>query len=77
VKPIYPALARNAHVEGQVVLKAVIAKDGSIRDLKVLKGPAMLTRSAMTAVKQWRYKPYLLNAQPVEVETQITLDFRL
>ena len=77
VKPSYPAMARNAHVEGQVILKAIIAKDGSIRDLKVLKGPAMLTRAAMTAVKQWRYKPYLLNAQPVEVETQITLDFRL
>jgi len=64
-------------VEGDVVLAAVIGKDGTVRDLKAVSGPAMLVSSAIQAVRQWRYKPYLLNGQPVEVETQIKLQFRL
>jgi TonB family protein len=77
VKPQYPAMARETRVEGDVVLAAVIGKDGTVRDLKVVSGPAILVSSAMQAVRQWRYKPYLLNGQPVEVETQIKLQFRL
>lgn len=77
VKPQYPAMARETRVEGDVVLAAVIGKDGTVRDLKAVSGPAMLVSSAIQAVRQWRYKPYLLNGQPVEVETQIKLQFRL
>jgi protein TonB len=77
VKPQYPSMARETRVEGDVVLEAVIGKDGTVRDLKAISGPAMLVGSAIRAVRQWRYKPYLLNGQPVEVETQIKLQFRL
>ena len=77
VKPQYPAMARETRVEGDVVLEAVIGKDGTVRDLKAISGPAMLVGPAIRAVRQWRYKPYLLNGQPVEVETEIKLQFRL
>jgi protein TonB len=77
VKPAYPPLARQARIQGSVVLQAVIAKDGSIQGLKVVSGHPMLTTSAVDAVKQWRYKPYFLNGEPVEVETQITVNFTL
>jgi protein TonB len=77
VKPTYPALARQARIYGSVVLQAVIAKDGSIQGLHVMSGHPMLTQSAIDAVKQWRYKPYFLNGEPVEVETQITVNFTL
>jgi periplasmic protein TonB len=77
VKPAYPALARQARIQGSVVLQAVIAKDGTIQGLRVVSGHPMLTTSAVDAVKQWRYKPYFLNGEPVEVETQITVNFTL
>ncbi|MGZ7030129.1 MAG: energy transducer TonB [Terriglobales bacterium] len=77
VKPAYPPLARQARIQGSVVLQAVIAKDGTIQGLKVVSGHPMLTTSAVDAVKQWRYKPYFLNGEPVEVETQITVNFTL
>jgi protein TonB len=77
VKPAYPALARQARIQGAVVLQAVIAKDGTIQGLKVVSGHPMLAPSAVDAVKQWRYKPYFLNGEPVEVETQITVNFTL
>ncbi len=77
VNPQYPTMAREMRVEGDVVLEAVIGEDGTVRDLKAVSGPAMLVSPAMQAVRQWRYKPYLLNGQPVEVETQIKLKFRL
>jgi protein TonB len=77
LQPEYPALARTARVEGQVVLAALISKDGTIENLRVLKGPPMLVRSAIAAVTQWRYRPYILNNEPVEVETQITVNFTL
>ena len=77
VNPQYPAMARDSRLEGDVVLEAVIGTDGSVRDLRVVSGPALLVGPAMQAVRQWRYKPYLLNGQPVEVETQIKLQFRL
>jgi periplasmic protein TonB len=77
VKPMYPQIAKAARVSGAVVLQASISKDGSIQNLKVVSGHPMLVQSALDAVKQWRYKPYMLNGEPVEVETQITVNFTL
>lgn len=77
VKPQYPAMARESRVEGDVVLAAVIGRDGVVNDVRAISGPALLIQSAIQAVRQWRYKPYLLNGQPVEVETQIKVQFRL
>ena len=77
VKPNYPALARQARIQGQVVLQATIAKDGTIQNLHMIQGHPMLAPAAIDAVKQWRYKPYFLNGEPVEVETQITVNFTL
>jgi len=77
VKPTYPALARQARIQGQVVLQATISKDGTIQNLHMVSGHPMLAPAAIEAVKQWRYKPYFLNGEPVEVETQITVNFTL
>jgi periplasmic protein TonB len=77
VQPVYPPLARTARVEGSVVLAALISKDGTIENLRVLAGHPMLVRSAEEAVSKWRYRPYILNSEPVEVETQITVNFLL
>jgi len=77
LQPVYPPLARTAHVEGQVVLAALISKEGTIENLRVLKGHPMLLNSAVEAVSKWRYRPYILNSEPVEVETQITVNFLL
>ena len=77
VQPVYPPLARNVRVQGAVVLSAVISKGGAIENLQVLSGHPLLIPAAIEAVKQWRYRPYVLNNEPVEVETQITLNFTL
>ncbi len=77
VQPTYPPLARQARIQGTVVLQAEISKDGTIQNLRLISGHPMLTQSAIEAVKQWRYKPYYLNGEPVEVETQITVIFSL
>jgi protein TonB len=77
VEPGYPALARSARIQGTVVLQAVISKDGSIETLRLISGHPMLAPAAIEAVKQWRYRPYILNNEPVEVETQITVNFSL
>jgi protein TonB len=77
VKPTYPALARQARIQGTVVLQAVISKEGAIENLKVLSGHPMLVPAAIDAVKQWKYKPYILNGEPVEVDTQVTVNFTL
>jgi periplasmic protein TonB len=77
VQPAYPALARTARIQGAVVLEAVISKQGTIENLKVLAGHPMLVHAAIEAVRQWRYRPYILNSEPVEVETQITVNFSL
>jgi len=77
VNPIYPPDAKAAHVEGAVVLHAVISKTGEVRDLYVVSGPAELQASALDAIGQWIYKPYLLNGQPTEVETTITVNYKL
>lgn len=70
-------IARAARVSGTVVLQATISKAGKTENLSVVSGPALLQEAAIDAVKQWRYKPYLLNNEPVEVETTINVDFRL
>jgi protein TonB len=77
VTPMYPSIATAMRIEGTVVLQAVISKDGTIENLHVTSGPAMLQQAAIDAVKQWRYRPYLLNGQPVEVETTINVVFTL
>ncbi len=77
VIPIYSAIARAARIEGAVILQATISKTGTIENLHVVSGPPVLTQSAMDAVAQWRYRPYLLNGQPVEVETTVNVVFKL
>src|SRR6185437_5476369 len=77
VLPVYPAAARRQGVQGQVVLKAVIGKDGTISALRPLQGPQQLTAAAMDAVQHWRFRPYELKGKPVEVETDIRLNFQL
>ena len=77
VQPVYPPLARQAHIQGTVLLRAVISREGTIENLQVVSGPAMLVPSAIDAVRQWRYRPYFLNDQAVEVETQVTVIFVL
>jgi protein TonB len=77
VLPVYPPLARSARIQGQVVLQAVISKQGIIDNLRVVTGHPMLVPAAIEAVRQWRYRPYVLNNEPVEVETQITVNFGL
>ena len=76
-QPIYPPIAKAARVQGTVVLQAVISKTGSIENLRVISGPQMLQQSALDAVKSWRYRPYLLNNEPVEVETTVNVVFTL
>jgi protein TonB len=77
VNPVYPPLARQARIQGQVVLRAQIGKDGSIQNLQLVSGHPMLVQSALDAVKQWKYKPYLLNGEPVEVDTEVLVNFTL
>jgi protein TonB len=75
--PVYPRNALNMRVEGSVELMATVSKTGDITHVKVLSGDGQLTRSAVDAVKQWKYKPYLLNGEPVEIQTQVTINFKL
>ena len=77
VAPVYPEAARFAKVEGTVILEAVIAPDGSVRDLKVLRSQPLLDEAALAAVRQWRYTPTLLNGVPVAVVMTVTVTFRL
>lgn len=77
VEPTYPQIARTARIQGVVVLTAVIARNGEIENLTLVSGHPLLAPAAIDAVKQWRYRPYLLNSEPVEVETTITVNFQL
>jgi periplasmic protein TonB len=77
LQPMYPILARQARIQGTVELRAVISKSGTIENLTIIRGHAMLVTAAVEAVKQWRYRPYLLNNEPIEVETDITVNFTL
>jgi len=77
VEPTYPPLARQARIQGTVVLVAVISKAGTIDNLRLVSGHPMLVGAALDAVSQWRYRPYILNGDVIEVETQITVNFML
>jgi protein TonB len=77
VPPIYPAAARQARIQGAVELQATIGKDGNITNLKQSSGDKVLGHAAIDAVKQWKYRPYLLDGQPVEIQTQVTVNFTL
>lgn len=77
VQPIYPPLARQARVQGAVELRAIISKAGTIENLVAVRGHPMLSAAAIEAVRQWRYRPYLLNRESIEVETEITVNFEL
>ena len=76
VEPVYPHIAATAGIQGQVKLHAIIARDGSIQSLNAISGHPLLVRAALDAVGQWRYRPYYLNGEAVEVETFITVNFR-
>lgn len=76
-KPLYPQIAMMAHIQGKVVLAAIIGKDGAIQDLKLVSGPPLLAQAALDVVRTWRYQPTLLNAEPVEVMTEIDVIFTL
>ncbi len=77
IRPVYPMIAKAAGVEGSVVVEAVISRDGWIESLHVVSGPPMLQNAAMDAIREARYQPYRLNGEPTEVETRITVNFRM
>lgn len=77
VQPVYPPLARQTRVSGTVRLHAIISKDGTVQQLEVLQGHPLLVQAALDAVRQWRYRPTLLNGEPVEVDTTIDVIFSL
>ncbi len=77
VPPEYPPEARKKHIQGTVILHVVISQQGDVAEVSVVSGDPMLTESAIEAAKQWKYRPYLLNGNPVEVETQFQLNFVL
>jgi protein TonB len=77
VEPDYPIIARRAHVQGTVQLRAVISPRGTIENLQLIQGHPMLVSAAMEAVRQWHYRPYLLSGEPVEVETTILVNFHI
>lgn len=75
--PVYPPIAIATHLEGTVVLQATISRSGTIENLRVVSGPVLLQQAALNAVQTWRYRPYLLNGDPVEVETTVNVIFKL
>jgi protein TonB len=77
IRPVYPPIARTAGVQGTVVVEAVISRTGSIESLRVVSGPLMLQNSALEAIRAAKYKPYKLNGEPVEVQTTVTVNFRI
>jgi protein TonB len=77
IQPVYPAIAKAAHIQGTVVVQAVIAKDGRIEQLRVISGPAMLQSAATEAIQKARHRPFLLNGEPVAVETTINVVFTM
>lgn len=77
VQPVYPPEAKANNVKGEVVLQCLIGKDGSVTNLKVVSGHPWLAQSALDAVRQWKYRPFLLNGEPVEIETSVKVRFHL
>ena len=77
IPPEYPEAAKKAHIQGHVVLRAIISKDGDVENLQIVSGHPQLAPAAIEAVKQWKYRPYLQQGNPVEVETEIDVNFTL
>lgn len=77
VAPVYPPLAKQAHIQAPVNLKVQISKSGDVENVELISGHPMLYPAAIDAVKQWKYRPYLLNGEPVEVETKVIVNFTL
>jgi len=77
MQPVYPPVARAAHVEGKVLLHAIIDQDGAVESLDVISGPALLQGAAVNAVKQWKYRPYLIDGVARKVDTKVTVNFQL
>ena len=77
VEPVYPTLARQVHREGRVELRAIIGTDGTIQSLQIVAGDPLFQLSAREAVEQWRYRPTILNGQPVEIDTYITVIYTM
>jgi len=77
IRPVYPAIAKAAGVQGTVVVEAIISRQGTIESLHVVSGPVMLQNAAIEAIQEARYRPYLLNSEPTEVQTTITVNFRM
>lgn len=77
IDPVYPALARQARIEGDVVVEAVIGTDGTVQEMRATSGPALLIPAALEALKKWRYEPTYLNDEPVAVQFFVTIHFRL
>ena len=77
VAPIYPPLAKQARIQGEVVLETLISREGDVTNLKVVSGHPLLVDAALTAARQWKYRPTLLNGQAVEVVSQVTVPFKL
>lgn len=77
VDPIYPSLCKQMRLEGEVVLRAIIARDGTMSELTYVRGPACFVQNAMNAVAQWRYRPTILNGQSIEVESTVTVIYKL
>ena len=77
VEPAYPSIAKIARVQGEVLIRAIISTEGRIEQAQVVNGSPLLAKAALEAIQQWRYRPYLLNDRPVEVETEITVNFVL
>ena len=77
IRPNYPEEARKNHVQGKVVLHAVISREGEVKELTLVSGDTLLSSASLEAVKHWKYQPYLLQGEPVEIDTQITVDFVL
>ena len=76
VQPKYPQAALASHTGGAVLIEATVNKEGNITNVKVLNGDPILAKAALDAVRQWRYKPYYLDGEPVEIQTQITVNFK-
>ncbi len=75
VRPVYPSEARRMHLEGTVILEAIVTEEGLIENLKLVSGHPILAQAAMDAVSKWRYSPYLLNGKPTQKQTRITVSF--
>jgi protein TonB len=77
IRPVYPAIAKAGGVQGTVVVEAVISRKGTVESLHVVSGPLMLQQAALEAIRDARYQPFRLNSEPTEVQTTITVNFRL